>query len=145
MNLRVAGAMTVALALAVIGMADAPASIKVNVIVAEASTQGRSVDPRLAHFAHDMRKFSYTSFVVASEASLSVDLGKSAEVKLPSGAKATVEFRQVDTDGKLRIKIHSPSRGYAIISRAPGKEIFFQADSQHGGADTWLILTASAP
>jgi hypothetical protein len=148
MNKRAASAAATGLAFLFLTGAGGPLSaVKVNVVVAQAAVNGTQIDPKLEHFARDMKhqKFSYTSFTVASEASFNVDLGKSGEVKLPSGRTVTVEFRQVDTDGKFRIKVHAPQRGYVTVSRSPGKELFFQADTQRGGPDTWLVLTLAEP
>jgi hypothetical protein len=145
MKVPVACALALAIGVAGISRANAPSAVKANVLVAEASMKGSTIDPKLEHFSKDMKrqKFAYTSFAVVAETSLDLEMGKPGEVKLPSGRLATVEFRQVDTDGKYRVKVHAQGLGYVTISRAAGKELFFQADSVHGGTDTWLILTLS--
>ena len=134
-----------AIGLSRVAIATGPTAIKVSILVAETSMKGAAVDPKLEHFSKDMKrqKFAYTSYTVAGESALDLELGKSAEVQLPRGRVATIEFRQVDSDGKLRVRVHAQDLGYITISRAPGKELFFQADSVRGGADTWLILTLS--
>ena len=150
MSGRVVGGtvMVIALVLGVSWLAEAASpKIKVGVTVAAASMSGASVDTRLEHFAKDMKrqKLAYTNFAVTGESSFDLEEGKSGDITLPNGKTATVEFRQMDTDGKIRVKVHVPGRGYVTFSRAPGKELFFQADSVHGGADTWLILVLAAP
>lgn len=147
---RVAGAALMVLGLAAgvswVARAASP-KIKVAATVAAASTNGNSVDARLEHFARDMKreKLAYTNYAVTGESSFELEEGKSGDIALPNGKSATVEFRQMDTDGKIRVKVHVPGRGYVTFSRAPGKELFFQADSVRGGADTWLILVLTAP
>jgi hypothetical protein len=146
MSVRAAGATIAAIGMAFASRADAPSAVKAQVLVALASTKGTTIDPRLAHFAEDLKRMhlAYTNFTVVGDTSLVLDLGKSGEVKLPTGKTATVEFRQVDTDGKLRMKIHSPGRGYVTYSAAIGEEFIFQAASLKTG-DVYLFLNLVAP
>ncbi len=151
MTIRVAGAATVVLAgiLAAVGLLPggagaAEASVKVQVVMVEASDKGAKVDPRLAHFAEDMkkRKFAYTSFEHAGEQTVSLRVGKVEKFLLPNGHVAKLEFRQVDSDGKWRLNIDVPGHGYATYSVKAGEEFIFQA-GRHGSADVFLQLKHS--
>lgn len=145
MRLPVAGAVLGAVFVLSPARAASPAAVKVEVLIVKASDKGNAIDPRLAHFAEDLqrRKLSYSSFAVAGDATLTLAIGKPGEVKLPSGKRARLEFRQVDTDGKLRLKIEVPGHAYVTYSIGDGGEFYFEA-GRHGAADLWLLLTHHA-
>ncbi|MBS2029921.1 MAG: hypothetical protein JST54_18615 [Deltaproteobacteria bacterium] len=112
--------------------------VKLDVKVVEASKQGNTIDPRVAHLHGDLAHLgvAFTSYKLISEASPVVDAKASTEVGLPEGRKLILSPQGRDKDGKIGMHIEVPGLFNENYSVADGKRHTVSAGAIGHGTPT---------
>jgi hypothetical protein len=81
--------------------------VKFEIKVVEASTQGNTIDPKLAHMRDDFKHkgFAYSSYKLVNERVETTDLKNPVKVPLPNGKEALLTPLSVAKDGNINVHI----------------------------------------
>ncbi len=91
------------LLLAVPALAADPVALGVKVIYAHNKATG--IDPKLKKLAKDLSSLKFTAYELKDEAQLSLELGSTGRVQLPTKEWLFVKPRDIDQWGKLRVDL----------------------------------------
>ncbi|HSI02909.1 MAG: hypothetical protein ACAI38_00220 [Myxococcota bacterium] len=91
------------LSLAAPAFAAEPVTLGVKVIYAHNKATG--IDPKLKKLAKDLSSLKFTAYELKDEAQLSLELGATGRVQLPTKEWLFVKPRDIDQYGKLRVDL----------------------------------------
>jgi len=122
--------------------------VQLDIQVVEASTQGKHMDPRLAHMESDFRAkgFAFSSYTLVSAPSQSVAPKGTATVALPNGKSAQLTVVGKEANGM--IKMHLAVRGVGLnvdySVRSGGRSFFGAGPGQTPGSQVFMVITHTA-
>ena len=144
---------TWAMALGLVAALAQPAfaeKVKLEVKVVEASAQGNTVDPRVAHLQRDLAHalFNYKSYKLASEAAPVLNYKQTADTPLPNGKVLKSTPTEREKDGKIKMHFEVPGMVDETISMPNnGRHVIGAGTKDHGKpteSQVLVVITTSA-
>ena len=122
----------------------APSSVTIQVLVIAASNTGEGVDPRLEKLQKRLKDFSFSSYQVLTEQTLTLDLNSEEKIALPGGRSLEITPRKFEKSGKIRIHLHVLSESQAKLVDAeyaiePGGDLLV-GGMKHGDGSLLIAL-----
>jgi hypothetical protein len=117
-------------------------TLKVEVSVVLASSNGTEVDPSLQHMKQSFQKsFNFTSFKRLSQQSLEVSSTRPTEVKLPNGVNVSLRLLKLQED-KATLRVEVPQLSAVDLDLGRAGSVYRRVGPHVGGE---LILVFSPP
>ena len=116
----------------------------VVVDVVKASKEAGPSDAKVEKFRAQLDRFDYRSYKVVSTKRVTVEKGESETVDLPGGKTLTVRFKQVDKDGRVRLRLSIKGVVETSVSLSPGGSVVLGGPAlPHAGGVLFVPVTLS--
>lgn len=122
----------------------APTTVTIQVLVIAASNGPERVDAKLEKLQKRLKDFSFSSYQVLSEHTLTLGLNSEEKVALPGNRSMEITPRKFEKSGKIRVHLHVRSETQAKLVDAeyaiePGGDLLV-GGMKHGEGSLLIAL-----